>query len=377
MRAIFIIASNVNGALSAKEADTQSAPTRSALNAELRMTLILFGGCYNRLDCMAKRKVEDELVQLSALRTSVPPEAAIAPLKKALRDPINVIAARAAKVSAELNLKPLIPDMLAAFDRLLRDPVKSDPQCWGKNAVSKALKDLGHADSAVFVRGLRHIQMEPVWNGREETAAVLRASCALALGQCNDIPLQAMHTCLVDAMGDQAAVVRVDAARALAELGTPEAILLLRLKARVGDKESSVTGEVLGFLLHLEENHAVDFAGSFLNHPDEAVREEAALALGSSRLEAAITFLRERWPTRASGDLADALIRALGVSRLDSAIQFLIEIVRGAPSREALSALQMLAAHRDSPKVMDKLAEAVNSRRENEIHAYFRGHLLG
>jgi hypothetical protein len=38
-----------------------------------------------------------------------------------------------------------------------------------------------------FLRGLRHIQTEPVWGGREDTAHVLRAACCAALPQCADL----------------------------------------------------------------------------------------------------------------------------------------------------------------------------------------------
>ena len=48
----------------------------------------------------------------------------------------------------------------------MTDPVKTDPQCWAKNAIVKALKDLNHDDPAVFLRGIEHVQMEPVWGGR-------------------------------------------------------------------------------------------------------------------------------------------------------------------------------------------------------------------
>ncbi len=176
---------------------------------------------------MAKRKIEEELHQLNLLRAAGATETTVAALRKGLRDPVNVIVARAAKVGGELNIRELIPDMLLAFDRLFRDPSKSDPQCWGKNALAKALKDLGHSEAGAFLRGLRHVQMESVWAGQEDTGAVLRGTCALALVQCTDIPMREIHTHLVDVLTDRAVTVRVDAASALAELGTPEAILLL------------------------------------------------------------------------------------------------------------------------------------------------------
>ena len=65
--------------------------------------------------------------------------------------------------------------------------LKRDPQCWGKNAVAKALKELEHREAAPYLRGTAHIQMEPVWGGQQDTAGPLRGICLLALPACPDI----------------------------------------------------------------------------------------------------------------------------------------------------------------------------------------------
>ena len=44
-----------------------------------------------------------------------------------------------------------------------------------------------HDESAAFLRGLRHVQMEAVWGSTVDTAATLRSTCALALLQCTDL----------------------------------------------------------------------------------------------------------------------------------------------------------------------------------------------
>src|SRR5260370_37625918 len=136
---------------------------------------------------MANRKIEEKLEQLSLLRNA-PKAEAITGLRKALDDRANVVVAKAAKIAAELELQDLMPDMARAFDRLLEKPVASDPQCWGKNALAIALRDLGYQCAEPFLRGLRHIQMEAVWGGRSDTAQVLRAACCAALPQCTDSP---------------------------------------------------------------------------------------------------------------------------------------------------------------------------------------------
>src|SRR2546426_5542992 len=41
-------------------------------------------------------------------------------------------------------------------------------------------------DALPISRGLRHIQMEAVWGGKEDTAGALRGHCALALVSCRE-----------------------------------------------------------------------------------------------------------------------------------------------------------------------------------------------
>ena len=70
---------------------------------------------------MAKRRIEDQLEQLSALR-DVPKREAVAAIRKALADRVNVVAAKAANLAAELDIRETVPDLRRAFDRLFDDP---------------------------------------------------------------------------------------------------------------------------------------------------------------------------------------------------------------------------------------------------------------
>src|SRR5579862_135441 len=137
---------------------------------------------------------------LEALRSSRD----VAELRTALRDRNNFLVSKAAAIAGELGIRELIPDLAAAFERFLRDPAKSDPQCWAKNAIAKALKDLNYHEPDFYVRGLKHIQLEPVWGGQEDSAAALRGACVLALVAC-PLPRLGILTHFVDALaGDRA-----------------------------------------------------------------------------------------------------------------------------------------------------------------------------
>jgi HEAT repeat protein len=290
---------------------------------------------------VANRRIEEQLEALGRLRGVSPADAAPA-LRKALADRVNLVAAKAANIAADLPAPELVPDLLRAFDRLFEDHVKRDPQCWGKNAIARALKDLGHRESPAFLRGAVHIQLEPVWRGQEDTAGPLRGICLLALPACADLAREQVLRHLVDALTEPSATVRADAARALAEMGGDESARLLRLKARSGDAEPAVTGQVLESLIALERRAALPFVRQFLAAADQ-VAEEAALALGGSRQSDAVDVLLEAWPTARGAEYRQALLRALSISRHDRVIEFLHHLAAEGRPQDAADAKAALA----------------------------------
>lgn len=307
---------------------------------------------------------------LSALRAAGPGDTAISALRAGLRNRVNVVAAKSAALVNEFQLKQLMPELLQAFERLFTDPVKSDPQCWGKNALARAIKDLGHAESALFVRGARHIQMEPVWGGQEDTAPTLRGTCLLAMVQCTDITREAILRHLVDALADRATPVRIDAVRTLRELEGMESALLLRLKAKAGDREPEVTGQVFDSLLALEREEAVPFVAEFLaSEGDDS--QEAALALGASDLAESVPVLTQAWEQSRMRDRKQLLLRAMSASRQQSAREFLLSLVQAGRSPDCLDALEALALHKGSAEVREEVKRAVARRGDDDVQTVF------
>jgi hypothetical protein len=319
---------------------------------------------------MPSRKIEQQLDTLNELRKRGAGAESEVALRNALSDPVNVVIAKAATIAAELQLRSLLPDLQKAFELLFKSGRKRDPQCWGKNAIAKALKELDHVQSAEFLRGVHYVQLEPVWGGEEDTATVLRSTCVLALIQCTDITRDQVFRHLVDALTDSIATVREDVVRAIEQMEGEEAMLLLRLKARIGDKEPRVIGQVLESLLRLERATAVPFVAKFL-HAGGEVAEQAALALGVSRLAAAVETLKDVW-INSPAVPRSALLRALSASRQESAIEFLMQILRTGREREAIAVIDALEFHRDSAGIHEKAAAAVSTRDEPALRDRFR-----
>jgi HEAT repeat protein len=327
---------------------------------------------------MAKRDVEQEITNLSRLRDSPATDQTVKILRRALGDRVNLVAARAAQVAGDLRLKQLIPDLITAFDRRFDRPTDTDPQCWAKNAIAKTLTDLDHDESPPFLRGYRYVQMESTWGGKTDTAVTLRSLCTLALVQCADLSRAEKLRHLVNSMLDHEETVRIDALRALEQMEGEEAVLLLRFKAGIGDERAAVVGQALDSLIKVEGPPALEYARGFLQEratsppsirstAEEQV-EEAALALGASRLPEAVEILKNAWDS----SHLPIFLQAISSSRQEPGFQFLLSLVREGRERDAFAALDALSLHRDSPEVRAAAHAAASARDAPILQDRFR-----
>ena len=275
---------------------------------------------------MAKKTFEAQLEALDRL-TEQPVETWVEPLRAALRQRYNYVVAKAADLVGRKQLAELTPDLLAAFDRFFEDAAKTDPQCWAKNALSRALATLEVQDPAPFLRGLRHVQPEPVWGGRSDTAGQLRGTCALALVQCREIPEPELLRHLLPLLADADKGVRSDVVRAIEQVGSPAASLLLRLRAEIGRDEPEVLGACYAGVLRIEGVSALQWASKFLEAEDDA-SGEAALAMAASHSPESFTLLRDRWAKVSDHWFSSVLLSAIALTRQNEATHFLLDLVK-------------------------------------------------
>jgi len=314
---------------------------------------------------MASRKLEDQLERLRLLRSSPPDAAAISNIRKSLQDRSNLVIAEAAKTATEHRMLQLIPDMLSAYAGLFENPVKTDPKCWGKSAIVRALTALDYSESPPFLRGSTHVQMEPVWGGQEDAAGPLRSTCLLALPQCTDLRRSDVFRCLVDALTDPLDPVRLESIRTIEQMNGDEAMLLLRLKARIGDRRAAVTGRVFDAILNLEGEKGLAFVQQFLKSKDVETCDEAALAIGGWRHPKAVQVLIDTWRETINRSFSFTILRAISSSREESGLEFLLSLVREADDPQAAAALEALELHSGSGEIQSRinLAKDFRSRR--------------
>jgi HEAT repeat protein len=307
-----------------------------------------------------KRAFEEQIAALDALRHG-PEEARVEPLRKALGHRNNFMVAKAADLIREFvrepGLEALTPELLTAFNRFFDDPVKNDPQCWAKNAISRTLAAMELQDETVFVRGMRHIQMEPVWGGQSDTAGTLRATCALALVQCRSLTERDLLVHLVELLADKDKTVRVEVVRAIEQIGSTSASLLLRLRAVLGADEPEVLGTCYSGVLQIEGASAIPWVRRFLVAADDNAAE-AALAIAGTHSPQAFDALRETFLTAHDPWWRSVLLSAIALTRQDAALEFLLELVR-AESLEAEAAIEVVLRSMPSKEVAERLEKLV------------------
>jgi hypothetical protein len=305
-----------------------------------------------------RRKLEETLEALRVVRQDPHAPASREELSRVIGIEGSHAVARAAAIVGEAGLDALAADLTAAFPRFFERPERADPGCAAKTAIVEALRRLGQPALALFRRGAGHVQMEPVFGGRVDTAVDLRGASALALAEHGgaEVLVDLAHL-----LADPEPPVRISAARAVAVAGLGGGIPLLHLKATAGDPEPLVVAECLLALLRLDAPSQLPYVSSLLDGPSA---EAAASALGDSRLGEAFPALRDWLPRAGARGLGRAAAFALASLRRDEAIERLLEAVRDEAAPLARDAVLALASVRTDAAMRERVHAACGQRPE-------------
>ena len=309
---------------------------------------------------MPKRPTtEDALAAIHAIRQAPEKFDLARDLALFLAHKSNHVVAAAAATAERLEVAALAPDLVQAFERLMRDPAKLDQGSKAAIAIVQALVMLEDGAARVFFAGIRHVQKEGSFGPPVDAAAPLRGLCARGLARMGHP--DALLEC-VTLLADPEIPARTGAIRAIADSGRPEGILLLRLKALTGDQEIEVTGECFTALLSMDPAGSVEFVAKFLNSKDEDIAEQAALALGESHLPAAFPALREAWENGGAGEHRRMLLTAIALLRSDDAVEFLLQRLRSEGSAIASGVLTALDLYKRDETIRERIQAIVRER---------------
>ncbi len=307
---------------------------------------------------MAKR-LEQRLAQVTELRKGEATSEALKTLEGFLSKEEGPVVARVAELMVEWGQFDQGSNLAQAFARLLQGGLNTDPQCWGKLALIKALQNLGWHDPQVYMLGCRCVQNEPVWGGQEDSAPALRAASAIALCECPAVRYEDAIDVLVHLLTDPAWNVRASAAAAIAQFGYPQGAPLLKLRVLLGDSEPRVIGACLDGLLHLSKTDAVPFIQEMLAHSDAGVRLEAVCTLATSNLSQAIKAATAVWNNFPDPRSRKAIIAALVSSPTPEALDFLLNLLSQENRTEALLAMGALAPRLRELELQQNVKQAI------------------
>jgi len=309
--------------------------------------------------------VDARLAQLAAMeRGEAPVDPAVA--RDALGGKVGIVVAAAARLIGAGGLDALIDGLAPAFARLVDDGVARDPGCRGKIAIARALEQLDRWDDAVFPVGVRLVQAEPVWGGREDSGAELRAVCAMAYAHA--YRPDALDV-LADLLADPERMARVGAATALGDAGHADATALLRYKVRVGDPEPEVIAACLGSLLTLAPERSLPLVAGLLDERDDDRAAAAALALGESKRPSAVPLLIG-WCERTTAPLrARVGYVALAMLRDAAAVDHLLAVVATAGKADAFAAIAALTPYAADARLAERLRAHAAQHRDPAVRA--------
>jgi len=317
---------------------------------------------------MAKRPTtEDALAAIHAIRQAPEKYDLARDLAPFLGHKSNHVVAAAAATAERFEVSGLAPDLVEAFERLMGNPAKLDQGCKASIAIVQALVQMEDPAAKVYFAGIRHVQMEGSFGPPVDAAAPLRGLCARGLARMGHP--DALLEC-VTLLADSRIPARAGAIRAIADAGRPEGMLLLRLKTLLGDEETEVTSECFGALLSLDPARSVEFVAGFLRHPD-GIGEQAALALGESRLPAAFGVLREAWERGGASEQRRTLLVAIAMLRSEESLEFLLERLAGESGPVATDALAGLMFYARDEAVLARVEAIIRERRDKALETVF------
>ncbi|MEW6366329.1 MAG: HEAT repeat domain-containing protein [Acidobacteriota bacterium] len=314
---------------------------------------------------MAKKsRTEEAVAQLGELGKRTLTEEDIEYIRASIANPNRLIVGKAAKVVAEKHLREFAPELTRAFARFMEDPADTDKGCYAKLAILETLVKLEADAIDVFRRGVRHVQREPVFGGYHDTAAPLRAICAMALAR-QEVPDVFFE--LVALLADPEPQARAGAVRALTYMNEERAELLLRLKVLVRDREPAVLSECFAGLMSISAGRSLPLVASFLDSQDILIAEGAALALGESRSPAALDALLKHREAAADRETRTMLLLPIALSRSDVSFDYLLKVVAQDHSESAAAAVRALKIYAADDALHQRIHDAVAGRGDSTV----------
>jgi len=343
----------------------------------------------NLAELIKSKKVEDRLRAVK-LAERLPENERQEALLKLMCDRVNYVAATAAEVLGRVGDWNSGRPMQERFLWLSEDGPKRDAGCHIRSHIAYAFGRLEYTPGGEALRlGLKTVQIEAVGGVPFDTAASLRANCAVSLAFLRDpnavrdiAPLlfdtgENKIDRVVKPSGIAKRIlpeVRKKMAQALGATGDPTAAIPLRIKlAFPGDEAAEVLQECMQALVSLDVEDTLEVLRPYLQHHDSHLCAYAALMIAQIDSPEVPDLLRETIenlygdPLRAvilglsahRSDDARAILRSVADDTRMAARLALVEALQGSLDDSDRACLKRLAEKDSDPRVREAAAIAL------------------
>ena len=313
---------------------------------------------------MAKRLSIDERINaLAKFRRGPCSPEAIQATTAGLLDKSNLVVAKAVVVARELMMTTLVPDLVTAFDRFINDPIL-DKGCAALTAIVEALQTFAGSESAVFLKAIRHVKMEAAYGEPIDAAVKLRCEAAYGLVRMGyrDVMWE-----LAALLADADRECRIAAARGIGHSMADAGLPLLKFKILSGGRDNEVAAECFASLIQIDAGKSIPFLAPYLESPDVALRDAAALALGGTRKSEAFDLLTKSYALRIDSEFRGVLLLAMAMQRTEPAIAFVVLVIANGDSKTATNAVKALSIYPRDGMLKSRIEEAARSRSDGLV----------
>lgn len=335
------------------------------------------------LDGLIKSKVLEDRIRAVRRSSKLPVAERQAPLLRLLRDRANYVAAMAAEALGSVATWESAGEMRDRFLWLSEDGLKRDAGCHIRSHLAYGFGRLEYLPARDVLRlGLRTVQIEPVAGVPFDTAASLRANCALALAHLREpdavreiAPLlfdtgENRIDRIVNPRGIPKRIlpeVRKKMAQALAATGDSTAVIPLSIKLRFpGDEAAEVLQECMRAIVTVGAEDAVDALMPYLQHHDSHLAAFAAVMIAETGAPEAAGLIKSTIEDL-YGDALRAVILALASVRTDEARDLLMGIADDTRLAARLALVEALTGSLD-----EKAAACLRKMSESDGNAQVR-----
>lgn len=319
---------------------------------------------------MARQSIDQKLTSLNSLRNRTDLEEITRELTFAIDDKAPGVVLKAAQYAAELRLHILAPNIAAACDRLMERGARADANDSTKIALVKILQDLGHTDPMVLLKGMEYRSQSV--RQSEQRSSRFRSACAIALAQCDIDEIVALEK-ISELFGDPDKYCRLTAVRAVAEIGSRLAALLIRTKAACGDLDTGVTCQCLSALAEISPSDHLPFVARYAFSEIESIAQFTIFLLSDYSEPAAVDYLIECFQSQIGEDLKLEVLNAIGNSRHpQKSIGFLFDLIEHGSECQATSAISALGSGRLRERVRGQLETLLEVRHLEHLVPVFR-----